>query len=151
MKATVPSFTSTFLEQHRRSSGCLTAILALLVGITANSLAQTNDAAGFAGKGAGPRLGPIAKVTVTITNHADLERLVQAGYDLERVSGNQATVFADSDELSSLTIAGWQINILQSPPSPSGLTTTKSFGSYNDYTNMTAMLEAYATNYPAMK
>ena len=140
----------TDLKQRLRLCGCLTAALALLVCFTVSTQAQTNSAAGFAGKGAGPRIGPITEVAITITNHADLERLVQAGYDLDSVQRNQVTVYADSDELSSLTNAGWQVSILPSPAASSGLVTMKSLGIYNDYTNMTAMLEFYATNCPAI-
>jgi carboxypeptidase D len=138
------------LKQRFRLRGCLIAALAWLVCFAVSTQAQTNGTAGLAGKGAGPRFGPITRITITITNHADLERLVQAGYDLAGVRGNQVTIYADSDELSSLTNAGWQVNILPSPAASSGLPTTKSLGTYNNYTNMTAMLQFYATNCPAI-
>jgi hypothetical protein len=150
MKRTFFADFLTALKPKLRLGGCLIGTLALLVCFTGNTQAQADGTGGFAGKGAGPRLGPITKVAITITNHADLERLVQAGYDLEGVRGNQAIVYADSDELSALTSAGWQVNILKSPPASSGLITTKSLGTYNNYTNMTAMLQFYATNYPAI-
>ena len=130
--------------------GGLIAALALLISLTVSTHAQTDSATGLAGKGAGPRSGPITEVAITITNHAGLEQLVQAGYDVEGVQGKQVTVYADGDELSSLNNAGWPVIILPSPAASSAPATMKSLGTYNDYTNMTAMLQFYATNFPAI-
>lgn len=130
--------------------GDLTATLAWLVCFYVGAQAQTNRPAGLAGKGAGPRTGPITEVAMAVTHHADLEQLVQAGYDVEGVQGKQVIIYADGDELSSLTNAGWQVNIIPSPAASSGWATMKALGTYNDYANMTAMLEFYATNCPAI-
>jgi hypothetical protein len=96
------------------------------------------------GKGAGPRVGPITQLEITVTNRADLERLVQGGYDVDAVKGNQVTLYADNDELAGLQSAGWQMTPV--PPAPVPL----DLGAYNNYSNLTVMLNAYATNYPLL-
>jgi carboxypeptidase D len=102
------------------------------------------------GKGAGPRIGPVSQVEVTITNRTDLDRLVQAGYDVDGVKNDRVTIYADADELATLSAGGWQFEVLKSPPAPPGTEQTKALGVYNGYADMTAMLDAYAANYPSV-
>lgn len=113
-------------------------------------VAQSKLPVGGLGKGAGPRLGVISQVEVAITNRADVERLVKAGYDVENVRRDRVTLYADGDELASLRAEGWFITILKLPPALPGLPSAKSLGTYNNYSNLTAMLDGYATNYPAL-
>ncbi|HEX9047628.1 MAG TPA: M14 family zinc carboxypeptidase, partial [Verrucomicrobiae bacterium] len=75
-----------------------------------------------------------------------LEDLVRKGYDVDLVKTNLAVVFADPEELNNLRGAGWEIRVLPAPSTPS----VKALGAYNGYTNLTAMLNSYATNYPAL-
>ena len=73
---------------------------------------------------------------------------MRAGYDIGSVRTNRAVLYADAEELANLRAAGWKLKVL-SAAAPTGAT-PKALGEYNDYTNMTAMLDGYATNYPAL-
>ena len=124
-----------------------TATLALCLAVFASPQAQTLSLYS-GGKGAGPRQPPVTKVEVTVPDRTSLDQLVRAGYDVESVRTNRAIVFADDEELANLRAAGWEVQILK-PAAPGG-PTPKALGEYNDYTNMTVMLDGYATNYPAI-
>ena len=112
--------------------------------------AQSPQSSGITGKGAGPRLGIISQVEITITNRADVERLVQTGYDVDCVQGNRVMVYVDNDELASLSGEGWQTKMLKLPPTLPGPSSAKALGDYNNHADMTAMLDAYATNFPSL-
>ena len=109
---------------------------------------QTSRAAPGGGKGAGPRQVPVSRIEVTLPDRLSLNQLVGAGYDVENVRTNLAVVYADDEELTNLRAEGWEFTVLTaavpSAPAP------KALGAYNGYTNMTAMLDSYATNYPAI-
>ena len=127
---------------------CVATGLALLLVLPSSLPAQSSPPGKLPGKGAGPRGGPITRLEVAVTNRTGLEQLVEAGYDVDSVQGNRVVVYADRDEWASLQGAGWQLKVLE--PTPMGLAEPKALGAYNDYSNMTAMLDAYASNYPAI-
>ena len=131
-----------------RPGGLLVPALALLLVLPVSLAAQPSPAAQQPGKGAGPRWGPITRLEVAVTNRIGLKQLVEAGYDVGSVHGSRVVIYADRDECASLQGAGWQFKVLE--PAPSGLAEPKALGAYNDYSNMTAMLDAYASSYPAI-
>ena len=125
-------------------------VLALLLLFSGVSPAQSAQSIIKPGKGAGPRSGEITRVEVTITNRANLDRLVQAGYDVDAVKSDRVVLYADGDELAALRGEGWQPKVLTTAPAPLDSRSTKALGAYNDYTNMTAMLNGYAANYSSI-
>ncbi len=126
-----------------RAMGVVAMALACVILFAVGASAETP-----AGKGAGPRHADVTKVEVALPDRAGLDELVRAGYDVDSVKTNCAIVFADADELANLRAAGWKFKILPSAPAPGS--TAKGLGAYNGYTNLTAMLNNYATNYPAI-
>jgi carboxypeptidase D len=108
--------------------------------------AEPTVTASALGKGAGPRLGTITRVELTLTNRSELNRLVQEGYDIDSVNGLKVLIYCDADELAALRGEGWSMSLLPPPTVAPGRT----LGSYNDWTNMTAMLLAYKSNYPSI-
>lgn len=132
----------------RRGRGRLAASVILLLVMPVGLPAQSSSSSKPPGKGAGPRWGPITQLEVVVTNRTGLDQLVEAGYDVDSVQGSRVVVYADSDEWASLQSAGWQVKVLE--PAAPGPEEPKVLGTYNDYTNMTAMLDSYASNYPAI-
>jgi hypothetical protein len=115
----------------------LAIFISLMLSLTAGQPATP-------GKGAGPRLGAIVRVEIAIQSRADLESLTEAGYDVAGVNGNRVLLYADADELAVLRAANWNLKILPTAPVPQIL------GEYNNYSNMTATLDDYATNFPSV-
>src|SRR5580765_933247 len=70
---------------------------------------------GLPGKGAGPRLGPISRIEITITNRAEIEQLIASGFDVDSVKTNHVLLYADGDELERLGLDGWKVSILKAP------------------------------------
>jgi hypothetical protein len=130
------------------AAGCLAALALWLA--ASGGQAQTAPTPTGPGKGAGPRLGPITVVEVSLPDRASLDTLVRAGYDVARVQADLAIVYADGEELESLQAGGWVLALVPSASAPGETGTPKALGSYNNYANMTAMLDGYATNYPAL-
>ena len=110
--------------------------------------AQTVASGAGPGKSAGPRLEPVTKIEVSITNRAGLDQLVEAGYDVSHVQGNRVTLYVDGEELASLRAEGWQWKVLEAPPATTQRPSAKGFGAYNNYADLTALLDAYATDHP---
>ena len=104
---------------------------------------------GLPGKGAGPRVRPISKVEIAITNRAEIGRLIADGFDVDSVKTNHVLLYADADELERLGLDGWKVTILKAP-GPAGFPEQEALGTYNNYSNLTTMLQLYATNYPAV-
>ena len=119
----------------------MAATLALGVALSLGLRAQTLP--GLGGKGAGPRQPPISRIEVTLPSSASVDQLLRAGYDVDGVRGNVATVWVEDDELTNLRVAGWETKVL---PVPSA----KALGEYNNSTNVAIMLDGYATNYPSL-
>jgi hypothetical protein len=128
----------------------LAAALALMLLFATSAPAQSSASVAGHGKGAGPRLDPVTKIEITLTNRAEFERLVGAGYDVAGVWGDRVVVYADKDELAALSSEGWSLKTLPPGPSPLDLGIEGMLGAYNDYSNMTAMLDGYASNYPSI-
>ena len=130
-----------------RAGRAVAAALAIWLAV-ASVQGQTLPTGQGGGKGAGPRQTPVSKVEVVVPDRTSLDQLVRAGYDVDTVRKNRAVVYADDEELANLLAAGWQFEVVkpQAPSSP----TPKALGDYNGYTNMTAMLDGCATNYPAL-
>src|SRR5437870_298416 len=66
----------------------LAAALLLVMLCIGNAHAQSPPAGTGPGKRAGPRVGPITKIAVTITNRAGIEQLIRSGYDVDQVRSN---------------------------------------------------------------
>lgn len=121
--------------------------LAVLLIFTATSFAQSIPLP--AGKGAGPRTGKVAFVEILVASRVEVDALAQAGYDLVSVKPGVVLLHADNDELESLGAAGWAWTVIELPSAvPAG--PQKALGSYNSFAAMTAMLDGYVTNYPAI-
>ena len=142
----LPASLSRSLRGRRNLAGAL----ALLLLFTSSVPAQSLPPGSGPGKGAGPRSGPITRVEITITNRACLDQLIQAGYDVDGVRGDRVVVYADNDEWACLSNAGWRMQILEAPAAPLDLVSPRALGAYNNYSNMTAMLDAYASNFPSL-
>ncbi len=100
---------------------------------------------------AGPRLGPVAVVEVALPDHAALEELVQGGYDIGKVRGDVATVYATPEELARLEQAGYDCRVTDWQPRPRTTeeeTLHKELGLYHDYASLTSDLEEYAEAHP---
>ena len=128
-------------------SRCRTPALLMLffLGLTSGWTGETK----LTGKGPGPRVGSISRVEIIVTNHAEVEQLIAGGFDIDSVAGDQMRLYADADELEWLRLSGWQINVLKDP----GAITSpgqEALGTYNNYSNMTVMLQSYASNYQAI-
>ncbi len=134
----------TNLGDGRRVLGL---ILVLVIALMAPARAAVGVAG--AGKGAGPRLGPITKVEINLTSHAELERLVREGYDIDTVQAGRVVLYADHEELDALRAGGWEPQVIKPPAAGAG-PFPKGLGAYNNYADLTALLESYATNHPSI-
>ena len=131
--------------------GVLLRAAALLGLFAALWLPQTLAAASLAnGKGAGPRREPVSAVDVRLPDRAALEALARAGYDLDSVTADRATLYADPDELDALRAAGYELTVRPAPAAFAPGLENLGLGSYNNYTGMTAMLDGYATAYTSI-
>ncbi len=125
---------------HFFQAGMLCTFTAVLAG---NVRAQTTVQQLAPGKGAGPRVGKIVVLELTAPDRASAERLAQLGYDIESL-GRTVRLYADSQEQQQLAALEWPMSE-QEP-----VAVAKDLGTYNGYAEMTAMLDGYATNYPAL-
>ncbi|MBA7664470.1 hypothetical protein ES703_72531 [subsurface metagenome] len=73
----------------------LVGFVACLVVSAATGKTEDNDTDSTAITAAGPRLGPIVVVEVTIPNRDALDELARAGYDISNVRGNVVTIYAN--------------------------------------------------------
>ena len=132
------------------ASRCRVVGVLLLLTFTVGGGAQTVRSGTGPGKGAGPRLGPITKVEIGITNRAGLDRLVQEGYDVDSVQANRVALYADGEELETLRADGWELKVLEPSPAAGEGPFPKGLGTYNNYPDLTALLDAYVTNHPSI-
>jgi carboxypeptidase D len=111
--------------------------------------------AGYAGDGssditaAGPRLGPVAIIEVTLPDRQALDELTRQGYNITNLTGNLATIYATPQELDRLTQAGYDYRQIGSQPAPPEVL-PKSVTQYHDYSSVTSELQGYAGTYPAI-
>jgi hypothetical protein len=98
-------------------------------------------------KAAGPRLGEVSVVEITISNRSELDALNRDGYDISNVRGNLVTIYASGSELASLQAAGYKpIEIERQTPgvpkeAAGGI---KALGTYHTYATLTSDLQAWA-------
>lgn len=100
---------------------------------------------------AGPRLGPIARVEVSVPDRAELDRLVAGGYDVDNVLGGVASVYATTGEVARLTAEGFLARVVEEPglrvpesyPPPAAQT----LGTYHDYAGLTSFLQTLAATH----
>jgi carboxypeptidase D len=92
---------------------------------------------------AGPRLGPISVVEVTIPAPAAVQQLIDAGYDVDNVRGNVVTIYATQEEVQQLRDAGYAVVEVERQPNPA-----KVLGAYHSYATLTSDLQSYASAHP---
>jgi carboxypeptidase D len=92
---------------------------------------------------AGPRLGPISVLEVTIPAPAAVQQLIDAGYDVDNVRGNVVTIYATQGEVQQLRDAGYAVVEIERQPNPA-----KVLGAYHSYATLTSDLQAYASAHP---
>jgi carboxypeptidase D len=89
---------------------------------------------------AGPRLGPISVVEVTVPTPAAVQQLIGAGYNIDNVRGNVVTIYATQEEVQQLRDAGYAVVEIERQPNPA-----KVLGAYHSYTTLTLDLQSYAS------
>jgi len=94
---------------------------------------------------AGPRLGTIVVVEVTIPNRDALDELAGAGYDISNVQGNVVTIYTSLEELERLKETGYPLREIE--PRTQGFE-LMALGGYHNYATLTDELNIYAETYP---
>jgi len=101
-----------------------------------------------------PRTGPYFEVDVALTDPGkDVDALSAAGYDVTKVDGNVATLYANADELLWLNADGYSLlRVEQQPtvPPESEGSQAKGLGVYHSYTTLTSDLQAYAAGHTSV-
>jgi len=117
--------------------------------VAGTAFGQTGDSnAESAGiTAAGPRLGTIVVVEVTIPKRDALDELARAGYDISNVQGNIVTIYATLEELERLKETGYEYREIERQPQPEGFE-LMALGGYHNYATLTDELNAYAEAYP---
>ena len=118
----------------------VTFLLSAAIGQTEDS---NNESTGITA--AGPRLGPITIVEVTIPNRDALDKLAGAGYDISNVQGNVVTIYASLEELERLKETGYPLREIE--PRTQGFELME-LGGYHNYDTLTDELNIYAEAYP---
>lgn len=104
-------------------------------------------------KAAGPRLGNITVVDVTLRDSAQLDELAAAGYDIAGRKGNVVTLYATDAERAALQRSGYALRVMDQrldAERDAGEEPGKALGQYHGYAALTAALAAYAESYPAI-
>ncbi len=96
---------------------------------------------------AGPRLGTIVVVEVTIPNRDALNELAGAGYDISNVQGNVVTIHATLEELEKLKQSGYEYRQIERQPQSQGIE-LMDLGEHHNYATLTDELNIYAEAYP---
>jgi carboxypeptidase D len=120
----------------------VTFLLSAAMGQTVN-----NDVESDIIMAAGPRLGPIIVVEVTIPNRDALDELARAGYDISNVRGNVVTIYTSLEELERLKQTGYEYREIEQQPQPQGFE-LMALGGYHNYDTLTDELNIYAEAYP---
>jgi hypothetical protein len=120
--------------------------IAFLAGAATGQTVDSNvEPAGITA--AGPRLGTIVVVEVTIPNRDALDELARAGYDISNVQGNVVTIYASLEELERLKQTGFEYRKIERQPQPQGFE-LMALGSYHNYATLTDELNIYTEAYP---
>ena len=118
----------------------VTFLLSVAMGQTKDSNTESTGTTA-----AGPRLGTIVIVEVTIPNRDALDQLAGAGYDISNVQGNVVTIYATLEELERLKETGYPLREIE--PRTQGFELME-LGGYHNYATLTDELNAYAEAYP---
>ena len=86
-------------------------------------------------------------VEVHLPDRAALDALSAAGFSIDNVRGLDAIVYATWDDLERLDRLGYLYSICPEQPLPPAAKTPEG---YHNYEEMTAILETFATDYPAI-
>lgn len=119
----------------------------ILVFIVAPALGEDIGAGATSITAAGPRLGEIFEVEVKLPNRNALDKLTRAGYNIGRVRGDIATIFATESEFERLKQTGYEYNEITQGPEPEG-SKSRSSNRYHSYCILTYKLNCYAETYP---
>ncbi len=120
----------------------VTFLLSAAIGQTKDSNAES---AGITA--AGPRLGTIVVVEVTIPNRGALDQLAGAGYDISNVQGNIVTIYASLEELERLKQTSYPLREIKRQPQPHSID-IMALGVYHNYATLTDELNIYAEANP---
>ena len=96
---------------------------------------------------AGPRLGTVIVVEVTIPDRDALGELARAEYDISKVRDNIVTIYATEAELERLRQTGYPLREIRRDPQPQNAE-VMALGSYHSYDALTDELNAYAESFP---
>ncbi|MEE8578297.1 MAG: hypothetical protein V3T31_13675 [candidate division Zixibacteria bacterium] len=90
-------------------------IVAFVTGAASGQTEDSNaEPAGITA--AGPRLGNIVVVEVTIPNRDALNELARAEYDISNVQGNVVTIHATQEEFEKLKQTGYPLRKIERQP-----------------------------------
>lgn len=89
------------------------------------------------------RPGPTLILEVTVSDAQAFQRLVDAGYDIDDVRGNVATVYVTEAEAAQLRGDGYSVQEVGRQPDKA-----KTLGQYHTYASLTSDLQAYASAHP---
>jgi Zinc carboxypeptidase/Carboxypeptidase regulatory-like domain/Dockerin type I domain len=108
--------------------------------------------AGDLSSAAGPRLGTLHVVEITVAERAEVDALTIAGFDVSNVRGDVVTLHATAADVARLRAAGYEVTEVerQSPYSSSAKrgSYSKALGVYHNYAAVTSMLQDYAAAHP---
>lgn len=81
----------------------------------------------------------------------DLAWLIAQDYDIDHCVLPRVQVYALLEELKALDLRGIAYQVVEVQPNPPNFTgNAKALGEYHNHTTMTAMLQSYASSYPAI-
>lgn len=81
----------------------------------------------------------------------DIAWLVAKDYDIDHCVFPRVQVYATPEELDALDVRGIRYRVIETQPNPPTFAgSAKALGEYHNHTTMTAMLQNYASTYPAI-
>jgi carboxypeptidase D len=95
--------------------------------------------------GAGPRTGEVYVVETPVSGPSAVAELARRGFDISAVRGETVELYAVAEELALLSELGFSWYVTGRDGEVS-----KALGAYNDYTDVTALLQAYTAAYPGI-
>lgn len=125
--------------------GGLTSAAALI-------LLATNASAQLVGDPAGPRTGLVYELHVSPPSPSILGEMNQLGFNIGHVTPDYAEVFATQGEYDYLIALGYSVEVVGTQPRPPVVprSAPRGLGVYHTYSTLTADLQMYAANYPAI-